>query len=156
MTDMSVEEAAKATVRRGLMTMVNPARWDLMEEFYAPDVELVTTTEGTIRGRKNIRAFYEQVRSWFPDWYLTIEDMVAEGNKVAVRWTGRATHRGEMMGLPPTGNRFEVTEVTIFTTTTDPIQARRIWHFVTAEDMQSQLGIGVPPIAGKLYRLMQR
>jgi predicted ester cyclase len=54
--------------------------------------------------------FFNQIKSRilllaFPDLHFTIEDMFAEGDKVATRWTIRGTHRGEFMGLPPTGNQ---------------------------------------------------
>ena len=41
----------------------------------------------------------------FPDYHVTINDMVVEGNKVAVYWTGRGTHQGEWQGIAPTGRQ---------------------------------------------------
>jgi predicted ester cyclase len=49
----------------------------------------------------------------FPDLQITVEDMVAEGDKVAVRWRLRATHQGEFMGIPPTGNQVTMTGIDI-------------------------------------------
>jgi steroid delta-isomerase-like uncharacterized protein len=49
----------------------------------------------------------------FPDAEVTIEDQLAEGDKVVTRWTGRGTHQGELMGVPPSGNRVEVPGITI-------------------------------------------
>jgi predicted ester cyclase len=43
----------------------------------------------------------------FPDWYSTFEELIAEEDRVAERWTGRGTHLGELQGIPPTGKRVE-------------------------------------------------
>jgi predicted ester cyclase len=59
--------------------------------------------------------------SAFPDLRVTIEDQVAEGGKVATRWTVRGTHQGEMMGAAPTGN-----QVTFTGTQTDYISGGKI------------------------------
>ena len=50
----------------------------------------------------------------FPDVTSTIEDMVAEDDKVAIRVTHRGTHKGEFMGIAPTGNKIEMTNTAIF------------------------------------------
>ncbi len=50
----------------------------------------------------------------FPDVTSTIEDMVAEGDKVAFRVTHRGTHKGDFMGIAPTGNKIEMTNTAIF------------------------------------------
>ena len=47
-------------------------------------------------------------RSAFPDLRFTIEDMIAEGDKVATCWRAAGTHQGELMGIAPTGKRVEV------------------------------------------------
>jgi predicted ester cyclase len=52
-------------------------------------------------------------RSAFPDIRITVEDQVAEGDKVATRVTVRGTHRGELEGMPPSGKRIEISAITI-------------------------------------------
>jgi hypothetical protein len=49
----------------------------------------------------------------FPDAQITVEDQIAEGDKVVTRWTGRGTHQGEFMGVAPSGNRVEIAGMTI-------------------------------------------
>jgi predicted ester cyclase len=46
--------------------------------------------------------------SAFPDGAITVDDQIAEGDTVATRWTGRGTHQGELMGIPPTGKQVTV------------------------------------------------
>ncbi len=48
------------------------------------------------------------MRTSFPDWYSTLEELVAEGNMVAERWAGRGTHQGEFQGISATGRRVAV------------------------------------------------
>jgi predicted ester cyclase len=55
-----------------------------------------------------LKGFASAFRGSFPDWHSTFEELVAEGDRVAERWTGRGTHRGELQGIPPTGKRVEV------------------------------------------------
>jgi len=53
-------------------------------------------------------------RQGFPDVISTIEDLIAEGDKVVARWRSRATHRGDYMGIPQTGNRVEFTGISVY------------------------------------------
>ncbi len=53
-------------------------------------------------------------RQGFPDVVSTIEDLIAEGDKVVARWRAQATHQGEYMGIPPTGNRVDFTGISVY------------------------------------------
>lgn len=48
----------------------------------------------------------------FPDFVITVEDIVAEGDRVMTRWTARGTHQGPLMDVPPTGKKVEMTGIT--------------------------------------------
>lgn len=81
-------------------------------------------------------------RSAYPDTHFTVEDQIAEGDKVVTRWTGRGTHQGELMGVAPTGN-----EVTVRGIEIDRIVGGRIeetWVNYDTSGMMQQLGV-VPP-----------
>jgi len=67
-----------------------------------------------VRGLADYKQGMAAFRTAFPDLHFTIEEEIAEGNKVAVRWTLRATHLGEYQGRPPTGKTVAVTGVSIF------------------------------------------
>ena len=54
------------------------------------------------------------VRRGFPDLESTIEDLIAERDKVVAHWRAQATHQGEHMGIPPTGNRVDFTGISIY------------------------------------------
>ena len=53
-------------------------------------------------------------RQGFPDVVSTIEELIAEGDKVVAHWRSRATHQGNYMGIPPTGNRVNFTGISIY------------------------------------------
>lgn len=64
-------------------------------------------------GRAGYKAMMAQLRAAFPDLEVTIEDQVAEGDKVVTRYTMRGTHRGRLWGIPGTGNRFVIEGINI-------------------------------------------
>jgi steroid delta-isomerase-like uncharacterized protein len=109
---MSAEEN-KALARRWA-EIFNQGNLDLVDEIYASNyLEHDPTNPEHVRGVEGAREFYSMYRSAFPDTQITIEDQLAEGDMVATRWTARGTHQGELMGVPPSGNRVEVMGVTI-------------------------------------------
>jgi SnoaL-like polyketide cyclase len=55
----------------------------------------------------------QPVGGGFRDWNITIDDQIAEGERVATRWTASATHTGPVMGMPPTGKPVRVTGVNV-------------------------------------------
>ena len=108
-----MSEENKALARRWA-DIFNQGNLDLVEEIYAPNfVGHDPTMPEDVRGVEGRREFYGMYQSAFPDTQITIEDQLAEGDRVATRWTARGTHQGELMGVPPSGNRVEVSGVTI-------------------------------------------
>jgi predicted ester cyclase len=75
----------------------------------------------------------------FPGLRLTIEDQIAEGDRVVMRWTGRGTHEGEFLGAAPTGKEVTITGITISRMEGDrEIEA---WEEVNMLDLMQQLGL---------------
>ena len=108
-----MSEENKALARRWA-GIFNQDNLDLVDEIYAPDfVGHDPAMPEDTRGVEGAREFYSMYRSAFPDTEITVEDQVAEGDKVVTRWTARGTHQGELMGVPPSGNRVEVMGTTI-------------------------------------------
>lgn len=86
-----------------------------MDEHVAPD--FVRHDPGLpfeVRGPEGVKHLNSVLLAAFPDLILDVEDEVAEGDKVLMRLTLRATHRGEFMGIPPTGNEVEVGVLDLF------------------------------------------
>ena len=102
---MSAEEN-KELVRRFVEEFWNEGNADAADELMAPDAEIHMPT-GEVVDPDGLKGFAATFREAFPDWHSTFEELVAEGDRVAERWTGRGTHLGELQGIPPTGKRVE-------------------------------------------------
>jgi predicted ester cyclase len=74
-----------------------------------------------VAGRENIKRFVSEWLAAFPDSHSVLKDMVAEGDKVAARWTTTATHQGQFRGANPTGKRVEVEAIGIFRIADDKV-----------------------------------
>jgi steroid delta-isomerase-like uncharacterized protein len=108
-----MSEENKALARRWA-DIFNQGNLDLVEEIYSPDfVDHDPAAPEDVRGVEGAREFYRMYTGAFPDAQITIEEQIAEGDLVATRWTARGTHQGELMGVPPSGNRVEVSGMTI-------------------------------------------
>jgi steroid delta-isomerase-like uncharacterized protein len=109
-----MSEENKAVARRAFEDHFNTGNLDLGEEIFTPDYvnhdpSLPDFGSGPEAANQAVRLY----RDAFPDARITVEDQVAEGDKVATRWSARGTHEGELMGVAPTGNRVEITGITI-------------------------------------------
>jgi predicted ester cyclase len=97
-------EANKAIVRRLYEQAFNhTGDLSAIEEFVASDFIDHAAPPGLSPGREGFRQAVLAWRHAFPDITLTVDSIVAEGDTVAIMWTGRGTHRGDLMGIPPTG-----------------------------------------------------
>src|SRR5438132_6012856 len=72
------------------------------------------TVNANVIGRANVSRGMVQLREAFPDLRRTIDDLIADGDKVVARTTFRGTHRGAFLGLPPTGRRVSWSSITIY------------------------------------------
>jgi steroid delta-isomerase-like uncharacterized protein len=102
---MSAEEN-KALVSRFVEEFWNEGNISAADELMAIDAEIHMPT-GEMVDLNGLKRFASTFRGSFPDWHSTFEELIAEGDRVAERWTGRGTHRGELQGIPPTGKRVE-------------------------------------------------
>ena len=103
---MSAEEN-KALVRRFVEEFWNQGNMATADEIMAGNAEIHMPTGETF-DIDELKSFNGTWRESFPDWHSTFEELIAEGDRVAERWTGRGTHRGELQGIPPPGKRVEV------------------------------------------------
>lgn len=102
-------EANKALVRRYVGEWSNAGNEALLQEMVAPDCVVhaspsaVSAQAALARGIEGLKRLHEEVRAAWPDNRWTIEDILGEGDRVAVRMTNRATHQGPYRGIPATG-----------------------------------------------------
>ena len=110
---MSTEEN-KAVSRRVAEEIFNGGNLDLADELYASDYVLHDPSlPEDLTGPEGIKRYAAMTLGAFPDIRVAVEDQVAEGDKVVSRWTATGTHTGDLMGIPPTGRRVEISGVTI-------------------------------------------
>jgi steroid delta-isomerase-like uncharacterized protein len=102
-----VSEENKALVRRFVEEFWNEGNTAAVDELMAIDAAIHMPT-GEVVNPDGFKGFVAMWRDSFSDWHSTVEELIAEGDRVAERWTGRGTHQGELQGIPPTGKRVEV------------------------------------------------
>jgi steroid delta-isomerase-like uncharacterized protein len=88
---------------------------------------------------EGVRAVVAMFRSGMPDLRVIIEDMIAEGDKVATRYTLEGTHEGELFGVPPTGQRLSIKSISVERVSDGKI--REHWRITDTLDMMQQLGV---------------
>lgn len=106
---MSLEE--NKTIIRSLYEADNKKDLGILDDLISPDFFDPTFQ---LRGPQSYKQFETMFFKGFPDWHETIEDIVAEGDKVWVRFTGSGTHSGEWRGLAPTGKKITASGVQIW------------------------------------------
>lgn len=102
---MTTAEANERVVRRILEEVVEGGRLDEVENLYTEDA-VEHTPMGDVTGHEGLRESFRSLDA-FSDYSVTVEDLISEGDTVAVRMTERGTHDGELMGIEPTGRSFE-------------------------------------------------
>ena len=141
-----MSEENKAVVRRFIEEVWNSGNLDVIDELIAENhVDHDPAQAGSPGGRQGVRAFVEMYRAAYPDTRLAIGEMIAEGDLVAMTWTATGTHRGELMGIAPTGRSVTVTGMGV-----DRISGGQIvesWANYDALGMLAQLG-AIPAPAG--------
>lgn len=130
---------------RGFYEQVaNNNRLDLIPE-YATEDWLDHESFGEIPAtRDGIGQFLTMFRDAFPDLHFTVDEVLVAGDKVTTRIRISGTHKGEFMGIPPTGKSFEIETIDILRMVGD--RAAEHWGVTDAMGMMSQLGVseGVP------------
>lgn len=106
-------ETNKEAVRRVFEEFMNRGDLQAIDELVADDYQ-VYDPPGIPPGKEGFRALVNMYRTAAPDLKMTIEDMIAEGDEVAARWAATGTLTGEMMGIPPTGQKVEFRAISLF------------------------------------------
>jgi steroid delta-isomerase-like uncharacterized protein len=83
----------------------------VMDERCATDIVFHSGSGRDIRGLKDLKQYVSTICDAFPDVHFTIDDIVAEGDKVVVRETWTGTHKGGFMGIPPTSKKVTMWEI---------------------------------------------
>jgi steroid delta-isomerase-like uncharacterized protein len=132
-----VSEENKAIVRR-LVEAFNEGNIDAVDELVTDSYVRHDPNSPEVRGPEQEKQLIAMYRSAFPDLYVTIEDMVAEGDKVVIRVAIHATHKGELLGIPPTDKQLTFTSTEICRLAEGRIDEQ--WVNFDALGMMQQLG----------------
>ena len=105
----------KKLVMNRFLEFINTASEKLAQELISPSAVFhVPGRTEPMRGPAGYLAIIGMMRGGFPDIQWTLEEMVAEGDKIAARFTMRGTHRGTFFGIPPTGKTISVQAMNIY------------------------------------------
>ncbi len=134
---MSTEEN-KAINHRAYEEGLNQRNLAIFDELCTPDF-VAHPSSRTIQGLESYKQFLSMYLTAFPDLHFTIEDEIAEGDKVVIRYTLRGTHKGDLVGIPPTGKQVTQTGVSIVRLANG--KGVEIWLNADDLGMLQQLGV---------------
>lgn len=135
----------KAVVRRFYDEVLNQRRAEVLDEIAVEDYLEHDPFPGQGNGRADLKARVGMFFGAFDPLHFTIEDIIAEGDKVVVRWTNAGTDSGGFMGIPATGKDFGIAGIDIHV-----VRDRRLaehWHVVDLLAQMQQLGLITQPDA---------
>ncbi len=134
----------KALVRREFAEIWNRGNLDAVDVLYAADfIGHDAGSSQLIRGRAGLKEFFAEQRRALPDMHASVEDLVAEGDRVVVRWNTSGTQRGELLGVAPTGKPVTMTGISILRVADGKIAEE--WTSWDALTVLQQLGAAINP-----------
>jgi steroid delta-isomerase-like uncharacterized protein len=138
--NLTDQESNKSVVRKVFEEGLTQGKWDIFEQIHASNFVAHGGSRDADRA-EDLRSAKEW-RQAFPDLVVTVNQMVAEGDRVAVYYTGRGTNTGTGQGLPATGKKAEGSGMTIFRLANGQIVEE--WSVINELSMLRQLGL-LPP-----------
>lgn len=130
----------KALIHRLIDEVWNQRKLDLLDQLVAPDAFIHSPIVPDLRrGPEGAKEYVRLFCAAFPDLHVTTDDMVAEGDKVALRWSARGTHQGRLLGIEPTGKQMTITGQVLYQIAAG--QIKDDWINADALGMLQQLGV---------------
>jgi steroid delta-isomerase-like uncharacterized protein len=137
-------ETSRRLVGRFYDEVLNGRRLDVIDEIAVEDYLENDPLPGQGQGREGLRDRVSALVSALEP-HFTVEDVIAEGDRVVVRWHHSGTHVGTFLGIPATGKSFDIAGIDIYRVAADRLAEH--WHVVDQLAMLIQLGL-VPAPAG--------
>ena len=101
-----MSEANKQLARRWFEEVWNQRKESAIDAILTPDCRAHGLGgDAVLVGPEGFKTFHRSFCGAFPDLHVTVDDIVAEGDKVAIRWTATMTHLGDGLGIPPSGKK---------------------------------------------------
>jgi serine phosphatase RsbU (regulator of sigma subunit) len=113
-TNVSAAKENKAIFRRYAEEVGNQHNFEIVDEIFERYIAHQPDGSTLVRGPEDVKRFQEEYHSAFPNFHISIEDQIAEGDKVVSRYTIRGIHQRAFKGMAPTGKQIELKGVTIF------------------------------------------
>ena len=135
----STREANKALMRRFVEEVWNKGNLDVADEIFHPEHTSPSAPQ-LPPGAEGVKMIARMMRTAFPDYWMRIEYLVAEDDRVAARFSQGGTHLGDLMGIPPTGKKVEWTEIGILRVADGKVVES--WYDVDMLGLMGQLGVG--------------
>jgi len=135
---MSAEQN-KSIVRRWIEEGWNKHNLAVIDEVYAPNFVQHEPEPQTVKSSEDLKQYVGTYLTAFPDLQLSIEDLIAEGDKVVWRFVSNGTHTGPFMGIPATGKKGVITGIVIFRLENSRIA--EAWLNIDALGLLQQLGV---------------
>jgi steroid delta-isomerase-like uncharacterized protein len=138
-------ETNTGLVKRFIEEGLNKGNLSEVDELLAQDYVDHSLPTGAPQGREGYKASVNMFRSAFPDIQYTLDQILAEGDRLAVRLTGRGTHQGQFLGLPPAGKQVTFAGMTFLRFRDGKVIER--WDITDIPGLMQQLrvGPGQPP-----------
>jgi steroid delta-isomerase-like uncharacterized protein len=137
-------EQHKELYRRFIEECFTGGNLDLIDEMVAADGVDHQAPPGAAQGAEGLKQFLSMFRSAFPDVRATIDQVIAEGDTIAARFTMSGTHQGEFFGIPPTGKRMEITGIDVVRFE----NGKMVEHWGNQDDLGMMQQLGVIPMPG--------
>lgn len=153
-TAIPATEANKAQARRMVDEVVNDGNIDLIDELLGPDFVDHSTPPGVPPTREGAKALMAALRQAFPDLHATVDDVIAEGDRVVQRTTAQGTMRGELMGMPASGRSATWEQIHIIRFA----DGKEVEHWAVNDQlgMLVQLGLAEPPNGARAAGALDR
>ncbi|GAC1533543.1 MAG: ester cyclase [Herpetosiphon sp.] len=138
-------EFNKALVRRWIEEGWNTGDLTIIDTVYAPDiVQHDPASPVAVTSSEGLRMYVSGFLSAFPDLHFSIDDLLAEDDKVLWRFTARGTHTGPLMDIPPSGKRATVTGMALFRLAHGKVA--EVWVNIDTLGMLQSIGV-IPTMA---------
>ena len=105
MTDLNI-------ANRWFEEVWNKGRREAIAEMLTPET-VIHDGPDSMRGPEGFYPFYDRIQATFTDMHVNVEQTIAQGDMLCVRWTSTMTHNGEGLGFPPTGKACKITGISI-------------------------------------------
>jgi steroid delta-isomerase-like uncharacterized protein len=132
--------------KRILQTIIdeiwNKGNVEVIDKFYTPNFKNHHPNIPEVSDFASFKKWVVEVHKTLPDFHATIEDMIAEEDKIAVRWTVTGTQKGEFMGIPPTGKKVRFEGMTVYRFEGDKVA--EMWWVSNEIAILRQLGVFPP------------